>query len=318
MSTASDETLDGLATERRLPEAADLDLLSTEAQVALLCAQDLRAVQAVEAARDQLVAAIEAAAARMRHGGRLIEVGAGTPGRLAVLDAAECRPTFGVDDGQVIGIMAGGSDAVPRAVEDGEDDRQAGADDLAAVAPGAADVVVAVSASGRTPYVRGAVASAAAAGALTVGVVNNPHSPIAAECDLAVEVLTGPEAVAGSTRLKAGTAQKLVLNTFSTLLMVKLGHTYGDLMINVTASNSKLRRRSQRTVAEATGAPQSEVAAAFTAADGQAKVAIVMLLAGVDAGAARRRLAAAHGHVRAAIAGPGAGADGADSGAGAA
>jgi N-acetylmuramic acid 6-phosphate etherase len=298
---SDDEQLAGLATEGRLPEAADLDLLPTETQVALLCAQDRAAVAAVDAARAQLVAAIDAAAVRLRRGGRLIEVGAGTPGRLAVLDAAECHPTFGVDDGLVLGIMAGGTDAMTHAVEYGEDDQAAGAADLTRVAVGAEDVVMAVSASGRTPYVRGAIAAAAAAGALTIGVVNNAGSPIAAECDLAVEVLTGPEAVSGSTRLKAGTAQKLVLNTFSTLLMVKLGHTYGDLMINVSGSNSKLRWRSQRVVAEATGAAAGEVEAALAAAGGEAKVATVMLLAGVSAEAARKRLAAARGHVRAAV-----------------
>jgi N-acetylmuramic acid 6-phosphate etherase len=299
---SDEDQLAGLATEGRLPEAADLDLLPTGAQVALLCDQDRAAVAAVDAARAQLVAAVDAAAVRLRRGGRLIEVGAGTPGRLAVLDAAECYPTFGVDDGLVLGIMAGGTDALTHAVEYGEDDRAAGAADLTRVAVGPDDVVMAVSASGRTPYVRGAIAAAAAAGALTIGVVNNPGSPIAAECDLAVEVLTGPEAVSGSTRLKAGTAQKLVLNTVSTLLMVKLGHTYGDLMINVTASNSKLRWRSQRVVALATGAPAAAVAQALAAAGGDAKVATVMLLAGVDVDTARERLAAAQGHVRTAAA----------------
>jgi N-acetylmuramic acid 6-phosphate etherase len=298
------EDLAALTTEGRLPEAAELDLLPTGAQVTLLCDQDRVAVAAVETARDQLVAAIDAAAVRLGRGGRLIEVGAGTPGRLAVLDAAECHPTFGVDDGLVLGIVAGGTGALIRAVEGGEDDYAAGAADLVAAAVGAGDVVLAVSASGRTPYVRGAIEAATAAGALTIGVVNNPGSPIAAECDLAVEVLTGPEVVSGSTRLKAGTAQKLVLNTFSTLLMVKLGHTYGDLMINVSVSNSKLRWRSQRVVAEATGAPAAEVAAALAAAGGEAKVATVMLLAGVGPDVARRRLAAARGHVRAALADP--------------
>ncbi|HEY8473133.1 MAG TPA: N-acetylmuramic acid 6-phosphate etherase [Natronosporangium sp.] len=296
-----EEQLAGLATEGRLAEAADLDLLPTGAQVALLCAQDRAAVAAVEAARDQLVAAIDAAAERLRRGGRLIEVGAGTPGRLAVLDAAECYPTFGVDEGLVIGIIAGGPGALTRAAEYGEDDRPAGAADLARVEVGPADVVVAVSASGRTPYVRGALEAANAAGALTIGVVNNPNSPIAAECDLPVEVLTGPEVVSGSTRLKAGTAQKLVLNTISTLLMVKLGHTYGDLMINVRASNSKLRWRTQRVVAQATGAAPERVTEALAAAGGDARVATVMLLAGVDVEAARQRLAAAGGHVRTAV-----------------
>jgi N-acetylmuramic acid 6-phosphate etherase len=294
-------TLDSLATEGRLPEAAGLDLLSTKEQAALMSAQDLAAVRAVEAARDQLVAAIDAAAARLRAGGRLLEVGAGTPGRLAVLDAAECRPTFGVDEGMVLGILAGGSGAVPRAVECGEDDEAAGGEDLAAVGVVAADVVVAVSASGRTPYVLGAITAATSAGALTIGVVNNPGSAIAAACDLVVEVLTGPEVVSGSTRLKAGTAQKLVLNTFSTLLMVKLGHTYGDLMINVRATNSKLRRRAQRVIGEVTGASPDEVAQALAAAAGEGKVATVMLLAGADADTARQLLAAGGGHVRDAV-----------------
>lgn len=296
-----DTTLDGLATEGRLPEAAGLDLLGTRQQAALMCAQDLAAVRAVEAARDQIVAAIDAAAARLRAGGRLLEVGAGTPGRLAVLDAAECRPTFGVDEAMVVGILAGGTGAVPRAVENGEDDYGAGVADLTAAGVSGGDVVVAVSASGRTPYVRGAITAATAAGALTIGVVNNPDSVIAAGCDLAVEVLTGPEVVSGSTRLKAGTAQKLVLNTFSTLLMVKLGHTYGDLMINVRATNSKLRRRTQRVIGEVTGAPPAEVARALAAAAGEGKVATVMLLAGVDAGQARQLLATAGGQVRAAV-----------------
>ncbi|QSB16499.1 N-acetylmuramic acid 6-phosphate etherase [Natronosporangium hydrolyticum] len=303
MSTRNDGTLNGLATEGRLPEAADLDLLPTSAQVALLCEQDHRAVRAVQAASEQLVTAIDAAAVRLRRGGRLIEVGAGTPGRLAVLDAAECGPTFGVEEGQVIGVMAGGSDAVPKAAENGEDDHRAGATDLVAASLTSDDVVLAVSASGRTPYVRGAIAAASAVRALTIAVVNNPDSPIAAECDLAVEALTGPEVISGSTRLKAGTAQKLVLNTFSTLLMVKLGHTYGDLMVNVRASNTKLRWRSQRIVAEAAGVDTEQAAEALTEAGGQAKVATVMLLAGVDAATARSRLTAAAGHVRAAVAG---------------
>jgi N-acetylmuramic acid 6-phosphate etherase len=297
----TDDTLDKLATEGRLPEAAGIDLLSTKDQVALMWTQDMVAVRAVEAARDQLVAAIDTAAQRLRAGGRLIEVGAGTPGRLAVLDAAECRPTFGVDDGKVIGILAGGSGAVPRAVEYGEDDYDAGVEDLTAAGVAADDVVVAVSASGRTPYVLGAIAAAAAAGALTIGVANNRGSAIAAACSLAVEVPTGPEVVSGSTRLKAGTAQKLVLNTFSTLLMVKLGHTYGDLMINVRATNTKLRRRAQRVIGEVTGAAASEVEQALAAASGEGKVATVMLLAGVDADTARQLLARAGGHVRDAV-----------------
>jgi N-acetylmuramic acid 6-phosphate etherase len=262
--------LDHLETEGRLPQAAEFDRLSMRDQLALMAEQDRVAVAAVEAARESMAAAIGATVARMRRGGRLIEVGAGTPGRLAVLDAAECGPTFGVDDAQVVAMM--GVDAH--------------------------DVVVAVSASGRTPYVLGALAAARSAGALSVGVVNNAGSPIAAACDIAVEVLTGPEVISGSTRLKAGTAAKLVLNTISTIVMVRLGHTYGDLMVDVRASNEKLRRRAVRIVSTATGAADDVAATTLAAADGDAKTATVMLLAGVDAEAARHRLDAAGGHVR--------------------
>ncbi|MGH8775480.1 MAG: N-acetylmuramic acid 6-phosphate etherase, partial [Jiangellaceae bacterium] len=235
---------------------------------------------------------------RMRRGGRLVEVGAGTPGRLAVLDAAECGPTFGIDDGQVVALMAGGDGAVREAVEHGEDDEDGGRADLFGLGVTADDVIVAVSASGRTPYVLAAAEAARSVGALTVAVVNNPNSPIAAACDIAIEVLTGPEVVSGSTRLKAGTAQKLVLNAISTITMVQLGHTYGDLMVDLRATNEKLRWRAQRIVAEATGASASDVAAALAAGGGEAKVATVMLLAGIDADVARRRLEAADGHVR--------------------
>ncbi|TDE10403.1 N-acetylmuramic acid 6-phosphate etherase [Jiangella asiatica] len=294
--------LDGLATEGRLPAAADLDLRSTREQVALMATQDRAAVDAVAATQDRLVEAIDAIVARMRRGGRLIEVGAGTPGRLAVLDVAECGPTFGVDEHQVVAVMAGGFGAVRSAAEHDEDDEEGGRADLLSLTPGPHDVVVAVSASGRTPYVLGALAAARGAGAYTVAVVNNPGSPIAAASDVAVEALTGPEVVAGSTRLKAGTAAKLVLNTISTLVMVQLGRTYGDLMIDVRATNEKLRRRAQRIVTDATGESDTAVAAALRDSGDDTKAATVMLLAGVDADEARRRLAATGGRVRDAIA----------------
>ncbi|WP_116949590.1 N-acetylmuramic acid 6-phosphate etherase [Jiangella endophytica] len=294
--------LDQLATEGRLPAAAGLDLRSTREQVDLMAEQDRVAVDAVAATRDQLVAAIDATVARLRRGGRLIEVGAGTPGRLAVLDVAECGPTFGVDERQVVAVMAGGFGAVRSAAEHDEDDLDGGRSDLSALKPAPDDVVVAASASGRTPYVLGALAAAREAGAFTVAVVNNAGSPIAAASDIAVEALTGPEVVSGSTRLKAGTAAKLVLNTISTLVMVQLGHTHGDLMIDVRASNDKLRRRAQRIVQEATGESAAAVAAALRSAGDETKTATVMLLTGVDADEARRRLAAAGGYVRAAVA----------------
>ncbi len=295
------QELDRLDTEARLPEATDLDMMSTLEQLELMSRQDRVAVEAVAAARDRLARAIDLAAERLRKGGRLIELGAGTPGRLAVLDAAEGGPTFGADE-RVIAVMAGGSDAVRNAIERSEDDFHLGVSDVRNLHVGPNDVVIGISASGRTPYVLGAVEVARDAGALTIGVVNNRGSALASICDVAVEALTGPEIISGSTRLKAGTAQKLVLNTISTLVMVRLGRTYGDLMVDVRASNAKLRRRAQRIVMEASGASEEEVAAALKAARGEAKVALVMLLAGVDSDTARARLAAADGHVRLAAA----------------
>lgn len=297
-----DPVLDRLATEGRLPEAAEVDRLSTADQLALLSTQDRRAVEAVADAHPAIAAVIDAAVPRMRRGGRLIEVGAGTPGRLAVLDASECRPTFGIDTGRVVAVIAGGLGAVVESVEAAEDDDGAGFRDVSALDLSPDDVVVAVSASGRTPYLLGAARAAADAGALRVAVVNNAGSALAAACDIAVETLTGPEVVAGSTRLKAGTAQKLVLNAISTLTMIQLGHTYGDLMVDVRATNEKLRNRATRIVAEATGATPDAVAAALSASDGEAKVAVIMLLTGADADEARTRLAAAHGMVRDAVA----------------
>ncbi len=293
--------LDGLSTEGRLPEAARLDRLSVREQVALMARQDQVAVDAVSAAGERITAAVEETVRRMRRGGRLIEVGAGTPGRLAVLDVAECGPTFGVDDDQVIALMAGGNGAVRSAAEHDEDDRSGGRADMVALRPTADDVIVAVSASGRTPYVLGAIDAAHDGDAFAIGVVNNPGSAIGAACDVAIETLTGPEVVSGSTRLKAGTAAKLVLNTISTLVMVGLGHTYGDLMIDVRTTNDKLRRRAHRIVQAATGGTDAEISDALRVSDGDTKVATVMLATGTDIAEARRRLAGSDGHVRDAV-----------------
>ncbi|MFA9429501.1 N-acetylmuramic acid 6-phosphate etherase [Egicoccus sp. AB-alg2] len=292
--------LDHLATEGRLPAARDLDRLPTREQVALFAAEDARAAAAVAAAGDQIADAIDLVVAGMRRGGRLVYVGAGTPGRLAVTDAAECRPTFGLTDGHVVAVMAGGDDAMSKAAERGEDDADAGRADLVAQDLRPEDVVVGITASGRTPYVASALAYAREVGAPTVAVVNNPGSPIGDAADVAIVADTGPEILAGSTRLKAGTAQKLVLNTISTLTMVQLGRTYGDLMVDVQANNAKLVARARSIVVAATGVDHDTAEAALTAAGGRAKVAIVALLAGVDVVEAERRLAAADGHVRAA------------------
>lgn len=294
---ASDD-LDRLATEGRLAAAFELDRLPTRQQVALLASQDRIAVEAVEVAGEAIAVAVELVADRLAEGGRLIYVGAGTSGRLAMLDAAECGPTFGLDADRVMAVLAGGAHAFGSAREGDEDDADAGHDDLAAVEPRASDAIVGVAASGRTPYVLGALSVARSVGAATVAVVNSPASPMAARADHTIEVLTGPEVVAGSTRLKAGTAQKLVLNAISTLSMVKLGRTLGDLMVEVDASNDKLRRRVLRTVVAATGEDEAAAAEALRAAGGQAKVAIVTLLCDYDVDRAVQALRAADGHVR--------------------
>jgi N-acetylmuramic acid 6-phosphate etherase len=282
----------------------DLDLRPTPELVRLINADDATVAAAVAAAAPDLAAAIDAIVERLRAGGRLIYVGAGTSGRLAALDAAECGPTFSAAPGQVVAVLAGGITASAVAQEAAEDDLEAGAADLDELEVGPADAVVALSASGRTPYTLGAVRRAAEVGALTVGVacVRGSELGRAAGREVAVEV--GPEVIAGSTRMKAGTAQKLVLNTISTISMVRLGKTFGNLMVDVQASNEKLRARARRAVALATGSSEQEVDAALAAADGEVKVAIVALAAGVDAPTARARLAQAGGAVRQALGEP--------------
>jgi N-acetylmuramic acid 6-phosphate etherase len=255
----------------------------------------------VAASAGELSAAIDAISARLADGGRLVYVGAGTSGRLAAVDAAECQPTFSAPPELVVALVAGGSDGSPLAQEAAEDDAEAGARDVATLAVGPADAVVGISASGRTPYVVGALEAAAAAGAETVAVVSVPDSELGRLARHEVPVVVGPEILAGSTRLKAGTAQKLVLNTISTISMIRLGKTFGDLMVDVNATNDKLRARVRRIVAQATGAPPDAVRDALAAAGGNAKVAIVSLLADVDAETARARLADAGESIRLAL-----------------
>jgi N-acetylmuramic acid 6-phosphate etherase len=282
--------VDNPVTEHRLAANADLDLRSTRGLVELMNDEDATVATAVRGATGALAHAIDGIVERLASGGRLVYVGAGTSGRLAALDAAECPATFGVDPDLVV--------AVVEVDEAAEDDAAAGAQAVVAAQVGARDAVVALSASGATPFVLGAGAAARAAGALTVGIACVPDSELAAVVDRPVTVVVGPEVIAGSTRLKAGTAQKLVLNAISTVTMVRLGKTYGNLMVDVAARNAKLRARARRAVELATGASGAEVAAALEAADGQAKVAIVSLLAGVDAETARRRLELNDGVVR--------------------
>lgn len=293
--------LDHLATEAFRPELAEVDRLPTLDIARLMNAEDATVPAAVAAQLPAIAAAVDGIAARMAGGGRLLYAGAGTAGRLGVLDASECPPTFDTRPGQVAGLIAGGPAAMVAAVEGAEDSRELAAADLDALGIGPDDSVVGVSASGRTPYAIGAVEHARVRGALTVGLSCNPGSALAAAADHGIEVVTGPEFLTGSTRLKAGTAQKLVLNMLSTITMIRLGKTYGNLMVDVRASNDKLRARSRRIVAQATGAPEEEIEAALTATGGEVKHAVLVLLGDVDARTAARLLTEADGHLRAAL-----------------
>jgi N-acetylmuramic acid 6-phosphate etherase len=293
--------LDDLVTEASNAAASDLDLRSTLELVELMNTEDATVPDAVAAAAPAIAAVVDAVVERLAAGGRLVYAGAGTSGRLAALDAEECEATFSTAPGQVIALVAGAGAATSAERAAAEDDADAGAADVARASVTAADALVGISASGRTPYVLGAIRAAADAGAFTVAVVSVEGSELADAADREVAAVVGPEVIAGSTRLKAGTAQKLVLNTITTAAMVRLGRTYGNLMVDVSATNEKLRARAHRVVATVTGASGDEVDAALAAADGSAKVAIVMLAAQIDADGARARLAAADGNVRVAL-----------------
>ncbi|ANY09167.1 N-acetylmuramic acid 6-phosphate etherase [Pseudonocardia sp. HH130630-07] len=298
----SREDIGALGTERVRPELADLDQWSTRALVDLVTAEDAGVVAAVRAEAGRIAAVADLAVERLERGGRMIYGGAGTAGRLAVLDATELAPTYGVGPDQVVALLAGGRAAMTAAVEGAEDDTEAAVADLAALGPGPGDLVVAVTASGRTPYARALLVAARAAGAATAAVANNPDSPVAALADVAITLDTGPEIVAGSTRMKAGTSQKMLLTALSTAVMVRLGKVHGNLMVDVAATNVKLRIRAEAIVADATGAGPREVRTALDDAGGHAKTAIVALLAGVDARAATALLSGAGGRVSAAVA----------------
>ena len=290
------------ATEARGVTGAELDLLSTPELVLLMNREDALVPVAVGAAGQAVAEVVDAVAERLRGGGRLVYAGAGTSGSLAALDASECEATFGTGCDQVVAVVAGADARTASEREAAEDDETSGRRAIAALTVRAGDAVVAVSASGGTPFTLGAARAAAEAGAFTACVVCAPHSQLASICEREIMVLVGPEILAGSTRLKAGTAQKLVLNTISTVAMIRLGKTYAGLMVNVVAANEKLRERVRRIVMEATGAPSEAIDAALAAADGDARIAIVSVLGGVDAESARTRLDAAGGNVREALA----------------
>ena len=298
-SSREAESLDKLVTEAR-PSDTDYAARSTQDLVTSMNREDATVPAAVAAAAGELAAAIDAIVGRLAGGGRLVYVGAGSSGRIAELDAEECEGTFSTPPGQVVALVAGaGLSSAER--EAAEDDAAAGRLAVEELALTAGDACVGVSASGRTPYVLAAIEAAAEAGALTIALTSVEGSALATAADHELAVVVGPEFVSGSTRLKAGTAQKLVLNTISTVAMIRLGKTYGDLMVDVRSSNQKLAARARRVVQLATGASEDEAGQALAEADGSAKVAVVSLLAGVDAGTARERLEQASGHITAAL-----------------
>ncbi|QOV37529.1 N-acetylmuramic acid 6-phosphate etherase [Streptomyces ferrugineus] len=293
--------LETLTTEAFRPELAEIDQLPTLDIARLMNGEDASVPAAVAARLPEIAAAIDAVAERMARGGRLLYAGAGTAGRLGILDASECPPTFNTDPAQVVGLIAGGPAAMVTSVEGAEDSVELAHADLDALALTPADTVVGISASGRTPYAIAAVEHARQQGALTIGLSCNPGSTLASAAEHGIEIVVGPELLTGSTRLKAGTAQKLVLNMLSTITMIRLGKTYGNLMVDVRASNDKLRARSRRIVALATGAADTDIERALTEAGGEVKTAILILLADVDGATANGLLAAADGHLRAAL-----------------
>lgn len=285
-------------TESRNPNTETIDVVSTLEMVQIINAEDAKVAPAVGEQAEAIAAAIDAIAARMQAGGRLIYVGAGTSGRLGVLDASECPPTFNTPPELVVGVIAGDKRAITDAVEGAEDDREAGVAAMGDLDIGAQDSVVGIAASGRTPFVLGAMDEARQRGALVVAVVCNAGSPMQQAADIAIVPVVGPEVVTGSTRLKSGTAQKLVLNMLSTGVMIRLGKTYGNLMVDVQSTNSKLRDRARRIVMQATGLNETEAADLLAASDGEVKTAIVAALLDVEPESARQRLAQAGDVIR--------------------
>ncbi|MBN1877642.1 MAG: N-acetylmuramic acid 6-phosphate etherase [Anaerolineae bacterium] len=301
-------------TESRNPATTGIDTVSTLEMARLMNVEDTKIAAAVERELPHIAEAIDGIAERMQRGGRLIYIGAGTSGRLGILDASECPPTFNTAPGQVIGIIAGGERAITTAVEGAEDNRDAGARDIAAIHVTADDSVVGIAASGRTPYVLGGMDEARQRGALVISLACNYPAPIHNLADIAIAPIAGPEVITGSTRMKAGTAQKMVLNMISTGVMIRVGKTYGNLMVDVRATNAKLKERAKRIVVEAVRGKtengesadcESRIAAgaehALSVCNGEVKTAIVALLLDVSPEEARRRLEAADGIIRKAL-----------------
>ena len=301
----ADDFLDARLTERRNPRSATIDTASSLEIVDLIGAEDAGVPTAVARVREEIARAIDLVEAAFRAGGRLVYVGAGTSGRLGVLDAAECPPTFGTPPEMVLGVIAGGYPALVRSVEGAEDDVNAGIGEMDARRVGPHDVVVGIAASGTTPFVRAALSRAQTLGARSVLVTcAEPPALLQETCDVCIVVKVGPEVVTGSTRMKAGTATKLVLNTLTTGAMIRLGKTYGNLMVDLRAWNDKLVDRSQRIVMETTGLPRDDARAVLDAAGGRVKTAIVMARRGVSGDEADRLLAENQGRLRSIVGDP--------------
>lgn len=299
--------IEKLLTEQRNPASEDIDTVSTEQMLGIMNGEDRKVAGAVEREIPAIARAVDAIAGALRHGGRLFYIGAGTSGRLGVLDASECVPTFGVPFELVQGIMAGGWEALYQPTEASEDDAAAGERDLINRGFTARDAVVGIAASGRTPYVLGAVRAAKAMGAVTSGISCTPDSELSRAVDFPIAPVTGPEVVTGSTRLKAGTATKLVLNMISTGVMIRLGYIYSNLMVNVQPNNEKLVDRARRIIAAAAGVSYERAAELLDASGHKVAAAIVMAKLDLGRDNAEERLAAAQGNLRAALGEEGAG-----------
>jgi len=295
------EDFSRLQTEQRNPESADLDRLTTDGVLRLLNAQDKLVPCAVEREIPSIAAAVDLVVDSLQRGGRLLYFGAGTSGRLGIVDAAECPPTFGTEPDQIKGTIAGGREAVFRAQEGAEDNEEQGARDLDALHAGTADVVCGIAASRRTPYVRGAVNRARILGAKTVFITTNPRADFDLAVDVAICPDVGPEALMGSTRLKSGTAQKLVLNMLTTAAMIRMGKVYENMMVDLQLTNNKLVDRARRIIMMATGTDEATAARVLDAAGGHVKTAIVMVASSVEADEARRRIREAGGFIRRAL-----------------
>jgi N-acetylmuramic acid 6-phosphate etherase len=293
--------LERLLTEQRNPASARIDLLPTLEMLRVINDEDRKVADAVAAELDQIATAVDAIVAAIKGGGRLFYIGAGTSGRLGVLDASECPPTFNVSPELVQGIIAGGPAALERATEATEDDPATGARDLMARGFSAQDVVVGIAASGRTPYVLGAVSKARELGAMTIGISCSPDSELSRAVDIPIEPLPGPEIIAGSTRMRAGTATKLVLNMLSTGAMIRLGHVYGNMMVNVQPTNGKLADRARRIIAESAGISYERAAELLEQSGRSVRTAIVMGKLGVSRAEAELRLQQAEGRVGKAV-----------------